>query len=210
MCVLHLLRVTDYSGHARACYLLVTIQESTPPSRPFSPNGVEDGFSEISKVELPGGFHVTGRIHHLTIRPFFLPSFTQPRVTRVLGNRHTRSSMNLPFGSAGSKLSHPRRRTGDHKSIGARPPSLSTDTLARSYSLKAHLWRTVVQSHAKAQHTFRLYRNHYTCSDDLEPAHRGARRRDARTPARAHPLYELTTPRRSSSLPRWGRSRRSR
>src|SRR5215207_3026918 len=50
------------------------------------------------------------------------------------------------------------------------------------------------------------------CSSFGDPGrgsrHTRARRRAARTPGRARPLNELTTPRRSASPPRWAKSRR--
>jgi hypothetical protein len=44
--------------------------------------------------------------------------------------------------------------------------------------LQAHLWHPVVQMDAKVQHTFRLYRNHYTRSRDIGSARRRGRGRD--------------------------------
>ena len=67
------------------------------------------------------------------------------------------------------------------------------DTLTSDYPLEAHLsWRTFVQYRAEAQPIFRLFRNYYTCSDDLEPARRGARGRAPRTPARARVIVRVT------------------
>jgi hypothetical protein len=116
--------------------------------------------------------------------------------------------INLPRGAASSQLSHLRRRTGAHKIWVLNKHAISWMILTAIRQLEAHLWQSVVQSHGEVQRIFRLYRNHNPCSDDLEPARRGARRRAARTPGRARPLYELTTPRRSASPPRWARSRR--
>jgi hypothetical protein len=88
------------------------------------------------------------------------------------------------------------------------PCDLMDGALTQDGPLEAHLWCTVVQSDAKVQPVFRLYRNHYTRSDDLEPARRGARGQAPRTPGRAHPQLELTIPRRSASRLHWVRSRR--
>jgi hypothetical protein len=83
-------------------------------------------------------------------------------------------------------------------------------TLNPDLPLQAHLWCPVAQLDAKVQHTLRLYRNHYTCSDDLEPARRGARRGAARPPGPPRVIVTLTTPRWSATPSRWETSRRSR
>jgi hypothetical protein len=68
--------------------------------------------------------------------------------------------MNQPLGTAGSQLSHRRRRTGDHKmQDGEQTCDLMEDALTPECPLEAHLWVTFVQSDAKTQPAFRLIRN---------------------------------------------------
>jgi hypothetical protein len=71
--------------------------------------------------------------------------------------------MNLPLGTAGTQLSHCRRRTGDHKMRDAEYTcDLMDEALTLDCQLEAHLWCPVVQSRTEAQPVFRLYWNYYT------------------------------------------------
>jgi hypothetical protein len=97
------------------------------------------------------------------LRRRHLRDFSDGFRSGVPGDWHTVSCINLAPGTAGTHLSHSRRRSGDHKILGAEYTcDLINDALTPDRPLQAHFWCPVVQSGAKMQPAFRSNRNHYT------------------------------------------------
>jgi hypothetical protein len=80
--------------------------------------------------------------------------------------------MNLPLGTAGTQLSRPRCRTAITRYRMLNKHAASWIALSSDRPLDTHLWVTFVQPGAKMQHTFRLYRNHYTHASPILRTHR--------------------------------------